>query len=143
MNYLLDTCVLSELIRKKPDQQAVRWISAIDELRLFISVLTIGELHKGIEKLPSGKKREKLLQWVNEDLRERFSGRIIDFDLQSATAWGKMQAKAETAGRALPISFAPSPRRNSRLRQENLPSCPCVRLGYRFRPHRPTARDQS
>lgn len=103
MNYLLDTCVLSELIRKKPDQQAVRWISAIDELRLFISVLTIGELHKGIEKLPSGKKREKLLQWVNEDLRERFSGRIIDFDLQSATAWGKMQAKAEAAGRALPV----------------------------------------
>lgn len=60
MNYLLDTCVLSELIKKQPDQQAVRWISASDESKLFISVLTIGELHKGIAKLPPGKKREQL-----------------------------------------------------------------------------------
>lgn len=103
MNCLIDTCVVSELTKKKPDQQAVRWISSIDESKLFISVLTIGELHKGIEKLPSGKKREQLLQWVNEDLQERFSGRIVAFDLQCATTWGKMQAKAEAAGRALPV----------------------------------------
>lgn len=103
MNCLIDTCVVSELTKKKPDQQAVRWISSIDESKLFISVLTIGELHKGIEKLPSGKKREQLLQWVNEDLQERFSGRIVAFDLQCAIAWGKMQAKAEAAGRALPV----------------------------------------
>jgi len=103
VNCLIDTCVISELTKKKPDHQAVRWISSVDESKLFISVLTIGELHKGIEKLPYGKKKEQLLQWVNESLQERFSGRIVSFDLHAATAWGKIQAKAEAAGRALPV----------------------------------------
>ncbi len=103
MKYLLDTCVISELIRKKPDWQAVRWISAVEESKLFISTLTIGELHKGIEKLPDGAKKEKLRQWVNEDLKERFSGRIADFDLPAAEVWGTIQARAEAAGRPMPV----------------------------------------
>jgi len=102
MKYLLDTCVLSELIKKNPSSKVIRWISKNNESDLFISVLTIGEIHKGIEKLPESKKKEKLHQWVNADLIERFRGRIIDFDFKTATVWGKIQAHSELSGRAMP-----------------------------------------
>jgi len=102
MKYLLDTCVISELIKKNPNKQVVEWISKTTETNLFISVLTIGELHKGIEKLPESRKKEKLHKWLNCDLKERFKDRIIDFDLQVATTWGKIQARSESAGKAMP-----------------------------------------
>lgn len=102
MNYLLDTCIISELIKKNPSQKVIKWVSKAEESNLFISVLTIGEIHKGIEKLPASKKKEQLHKWVNQDLRERFKGRIIDFDLQAATSWGKAQAQSELLGKAMP-----------------------------------------
>jgi len=102
MNYLLDTCVISELIKKQPSPNVVEWIADIDEANLFISVLTIGEIHKGIEKLPTSKKKDKLHKWVNIDLKERFNNKIIDIDLHTATTWGKVQAKSEVLGQALP-----------------------------------------
>ena len=102
MNYLLDTCIIFELIQKNPSQKVIKWVSKTEESNLFISVLTIGEIHKGIEKLPASKKKEQLHKWVNHDLRERFKGRIIDFDLQTATVWGKAQAQSELLGKAMP-----------------------------------------
>ncbi len=102
MKYLLDTCVLSELIKNDPDQKVIEWVANNAENNLFISVLTIAEIHKGIEKLPAGKKKETLHQWVNDDLKERFKGRIIDFDLKTATAWGKVQAQSELSGKGMP-----------------------------------------
>lgn len=102
MKYLLDTCVLSELIKKKPSPKVIKWVSEIDENNLFLCVLTIGEIHKGIEKLPESKKKNKLYQWVNYDLKERFRNRIIDFDLKIATVWGQIQAHSELSGKAMP-----------------------------------------
>ncbi|CCK80223.1 type II toxin-antitoxin system VapC family toxin [Desulfobacula toluolica] len=102
MNYLLDTCVISELIKKQPNPKVVQWISNIEEASLFISVLTIGELHKGIEKLPESKKKNRLHKWVTYDLKKRFENKIIDFDLQTATIWGKIQANSELLGQTLP-----------------------------------------
>lgn len=102
MKYLLDTCVLSELIKKNPSRKVTGWIAGIDESDLFISVLTIGEIHKGIEKLPGSKKKEKLHQWVNVDLIERFANRIIDFDFRTAAVWGRIQAHSELSGRGMP-----------------------------------------
>ncbi|MFZ5776380.1 MAG: type II toxin-antitoxin system VapC family toxin [Thermodesulfobacteriota bacterium] len=102
MSYLLDTCVLSELVKKIPNPKVVQWVSEADESRLFIAALTIGEIHKGIERLPKGKKKERLHAWVNGDLQERFRGRIIDFDLQAATVWGTIQARSELQGKPLP-----------------------------------------
>ena len=102
MNYLLDTCVLSELIKKNPSSKVVKWVSKTEETNLFISVLTIGEIHKGIEKLPETKKKEKLHKWVNYDLKERFKNRIIDFDLPISAVWGKVQAHSELLGKAMP-----------------------------------------
>lgn len=103
MNYLLDTCVISELIKKDPDTNVLRWISEIEEASLYLSVLTLGEIHKGIEKLPPSKKKDKLHKWVNSDLRERFKNRIINLDLVAATKWGEVQGKAELAGKPMSL----------------------------------------
>lgn len=102
MNYLLDTCVISELVKKKPNSEVVKWISKADENNLFISVLTIGEIHKGIEKIPESRRKENLYNWVNYELKERFKNRIIDFDLHAATIWGKAQAISEQSGKNMP-----------------------------------------
>ena len=102
MNYLLDTCVISELTKKNPNPNVIQWVAKAEESRLFISVLTIGEIYKGIAKLPKSKKKEKLYEWVKYDLKERFSERILDFDLQSAAIWGKVQAQSELSGKAMP-----------------------------------------
>ena len=102
MKYLLDTCVLSELVKKNPDANVLQWISGIDENNLFLSVLTIGEIRKGIEKIPSGSRKTQLLTWLNHDLLERFQNRILDLDLATASTWGRLQAKSELAGRPMP-----------------------------------------
>jgi len=103
MNYLLDTCLISELIKNPPNKNVLTWISDIPESSLFLSVLTIGEIHKGIEKLPQSKKKDRLHKWVNSDLLERFKNRIIDLDLAVVTKWGELQGKAELAGKPMPL----------------------------------------
>jgi predicted nucleic acid-binding protein len=102
MKYLLDTCVISEIIRPKPSIKVTKWIKKGDETNFFISVLTIGELHKGIEKLDESKRKEELHNWVENDLKERFWTRIIDIDLQIAMVWGKIQGMTERIGSPMP-----------------------------------------
>jgi len=103
MNYLLDTCVISELIRESPEGNVVSWISGILETSLYLSVLTFGEIHKGIEKLPESKRKDKLHKWVNSDLRIRFKHRIIDMNLDVATKWGQVQGRTEKIGKPMPL----------------------------------------
>ncbi len=103
MKFLLDTCVISELSKKNPTPCVVKWISSIDENNLFISALTIGEIHKGIEKLPHSAKKSTLYSWLAHDLEERFHNRILAFDTAVAAIWGKIQAQSELAGKSLPI----------------------------------------
>ena len=102
MKFLLDTCVISEIIRQKPSRKVIKWIKKEDESNLFISVLTLGELHKGIEKLPESKRKEKFHNWVENDLKERFWNKIIDIDIQVAMMWGKIQGMTERIGRPMP-----------------------------------------
>ncbi len=102
MKYLLDTCVISEIIRPKPSTKVTKWIKQKDESNFFISVLTIGELHQGIEKLDESKRKEELHNWVDNDLKERFWTRIIDINLQAAMIWGKIQGMAERVGKPMP-----------------------------------------
>ena len=102
MKFLLDTCVISEIIRQKPSRKVIKWIKKENESNLFISVLTLGELHKGIEKLPESKRNEELHNWVENDLAERFWNKIIDIDIQVAMMWGKIQGMTERIGRPMP-----------------------------------------
>jgi len=103
VKYLLDTCLISELIRKEPNPAVVSWLDAQDEQALFLSVLNLGELQKGISKLPDGAKKDELQAWVGLDLVERFTGRILEIDLATALSWGRLQGEAEKVGEKLPV----------------------------------------
>lgn len=103
MKYLLDTCLISELVKKEPSAAVLRWLDEQDEQRLFVSVLVLGELNKGVAKLAAGDRKQALLSWVEHDLAERFEGRIVGLDLETAILWGRMQGEAEKAGEKLPV----------------------------------------
>ena len=102
MKFLLDTCLLSELAKSKPEKKVVDWLLNENESNFYISVLTFGELQKGIEKLPESGKKEKLQNWVENELKERFHNRIIEIDLGISIIWGKIQCIAERMGRPMP-----------------------------------------
>ena len=96
MNYLLDTCVISELIKPKPDLQAAKWVRSQDEESLFLSVITIGEIQKGISKLPDGRKKKQQLQsWLSNELQARFKGRILEITISIARLWGQVLGACE------------------------------------------------
>lgn len=102
MNYLIDTCCISELVKKKPNPNVVKWFSDHDELSMYVSVLTFGELKKGIEKLPDSKKKDELNHWVKEDLSNRFKSRVLNINLKEVNKWGEILATAEKNGTPLP-----------------------------------------
>lgn len=99
MSYLIDTNVLSELRKRTPDAQVVRWLSERPATTLYLSVLTLGELRKGIEALPEGDRKHNLLDWLETELPAFFSGRILPVDTRVADRWGRLLARA---GRPLP-----------------------------------------
>ena len=103
MTWLLDTCVLSELVRPRPKASVVRWVRARDESELFLSVITIGELERGIAKLPPSAKRTKLEQWVRRDLAERFRNRLLGIDAEVMSRWGALSGSAASRGLTLPV----------------------------------------
>jgi predicted nucleic acid-binding protein len=102
MKFLLDTCLISELAKVKPDKRVIDWLTNENETNFYVSVLAFGELHKGIEKLPESRKKEDLHIWVENDLKERFRNRIIGVDLNIFSIWGKVQGIAEGKGRPMP-----------------------------------------
>ena len=103
MNFLLDTCLISELVRPRPDPGVVAWVSAQPEQRLFLSAITLGELRKGIARLPAGNKRTRLANWVESELKSRFSGRLLPIDEEVAERWGILTATAAAKGLAIPV----------------------------------------
>jgi predicted nucleic acid-binding protein len=103
VRYLLDTCVISEVTKKRPSAKVLTWLDAQEELTLFLSVITLGELQKGVRKLPVSRKPGRLQQWVEQDLTRRFTGRILAVDLKVAMRWGAITATAEQQGRPVPV----------------------------------------
>lgn len=103
MNFLLDTCVISELIKPKPSSKVIRWLRSCRDENLFLSVLTIGEIQKGISRLPESRKRNDLQEWLDTELILRFDKRILGIDYKIAQTWGKIQASAEIAGNKMPV----------------------------------------
>ena len=102
MKYLLDTCVISELVKIRPSKKVIDWIIQNNEENFYVSSLTFGEIHKGIEKLAESIRKNTLHQWVEHDLKERFRNRILSVDLNVAMVWGKIQAKTELDGKPMP-----------------------------------------
>ena len=93
MSYLLDTNVISEIIRKFPNPSVMRWLKDVDNSDIYISVLTLGEIRKGVEKIEEIDKRQKILLWLEQDLRQWFKHRIIFIDETVADQWGFLMAQ--------------------------------------------------
>lgn len=103
MNYLLDTCVLSEYTRRKPDAKVIRWVEGMDEEKMFLSAITIGEIKHGIERLPASHRKDELLNWLNNDLLERLGQRVLPIDSQTMLLWGALVARMENAGNPMAL----------------------------------------
>ena len=103
MKYLLDTCVISELTKKKPEKNIITWIKTKDETDFYLSVLTLGELQKGIIKLNDSKKKQSLIDWLESDLSKRFEKRILFITDSVARKWGEIQGIAERQGNKMPV----------------------------------------
>jgi predicted nucleic acid-binding protein len=101
--FLLDTNCISELVRPKPERRVVEWMEAADEAMLYLSVLTVGEIRKGLAGLAQGKRRTHLETWLEVELQARFAGRIVPIDAAIADRWGLIAAEAKRKGKALSI----------------------------------------
>lgn len=103
MNYLLDTNVLSEVQRPKPDPRVLAWLDQIDEDRTHLSVISVGEIARGVAQLDEGRRKVALQHWLEADLPGRFANRLLPVDRETALTWGQLMAEAKRAGRGLPV----------------------------------------
>jgi toxin FitB len=103
VNFLLDTNVVSEWVKPRPNSGVVEWLATSDEDRLFLSVATLAELCYGVERLPIGRKSAQLREWLETELTGRFEGRVVTIDEVVAATWGKLLAKADAAGRPMGV----------------------------------------
>lgn len=102
MSFLLDTNVISEPERPNPDKRVLSWIAGQDVSRLYLSAVTVGEIRRGLERLSFSKKKISLQNWL-EELRRKFSGRILPLTGETFSLWGKMYADNERKGMTRPI----------------------------------------
>jgi hypothetical protein len=102
VSFLLDTNIVSELVRPRPDAGVVAWLAGADEDRVHLSVITVAQIRFGIECLPRGRRRSRLDAWLRDELALRFEGRILPISVAIANAWGKVVAARDGIGR--PIS---------------------------------------
>lgn len=103
MRFLIDTNVLSEAAKPRPEPRVLEWIKAQSPLDLAVSVLTLGEIEKGVSLLPLGIRREALEDWLATELPRQFLGRLLTIDADVARIWGRLTAEGRRPGRELPV----------------------------------------
>jgi predicted nucleic acid-binding protein len=96
VSFLIDTCALSELVKPKPSRRVSEWFDAAPPEALFVSVLTLGEIRKGIENLGGGGRRAKIAVWLEAELPAWFEDRILPVDIGVADEWGRLMARLKT-----------------------------------------------
>ncbi len=101
MNYLLDTNVISELIAREPNQNVVDWIDSLDPETVSLSVITIGELRKGIEKLVPSRRKDQVTVWLENDLLLRFADKIVAITTDVMLVWGDLTGRLERDGKPI------------------------------------------
>jgi len=101
MSFLLDTNAVSEWTKARPNPGFIAWMEEVDEDRVFLSVVTLTELRYGIERMPAGKRRKQLQDWLENDLPQRFENRILSIDSAIADACGALVARRESRGRPM------------------------------------------
>lgn len=100
--FLLDTNVISEMVKPKPHSGVMKWIGDTDESLLYFSVVTLGEIRKGIASRSDAVRNARLESWLHE-LLSRFSERILPVDLAVADRWGRLAGTSQARGLALPV----------------------------------------
>lgn len=102
MNFLLDTNVVSELVKPSPDPQVWQWVDAVPDSQMFISAITVGEIARGIEQLPASARRMRYELWFEHEILARYTDRIIVLDTAVMLRWGALMATLTARGRVLP-----------------------------------------
>ena len=103
MKFLLDTCVVSELVAKRPNQAVLQWIDSVDEDHLYLSVITIGEIRKGIAKLADSTRKLELQEWLSDHLLTRFGDRIVAINTGVMLEWGQLVGNLEHLGKPMAL----------------------------------------
>lgn len=103
MSFLLDTNAVSEWVKPRPDPGLIGWMESTDEDRIFISVVSLAELHYGVERMPAGRRRNRLERWLEHELPLRFESRILPVDIGVAEAWGRTVSRSEAVGRPIGV----------------------------------------
>jgi toxin FitB len=98
VSFLLDTNVVSEWVKPQPNPHVVAWLKDVDEDQVFLSVASLAEIRRGVELMPSGKRRNLLDSWLTRDLPARFEGRVLDINGRIAEVWGIIMAHGQKAG---------------------------------------------
>lgn len=101
MSFLLDTNVISEGAKPRPDPGVMEWLASVDEEQLFLSIVTLAELRHGIERMDTGRRRSALDVWLTDQLPHRFGDRMLHADAGTADQWGRIVAQADTDGRPI------------------------------------------
>jgi toxin FitB len=101
VSFLLDTNVVSGWTRPRPDVGVVEFLATEDEDALFLSVVTLAELRRGVDRLAPGLRRNRLDDWLRNDLPARFTGRLLGIDTPTADTWGRLIARRERVGRPM------------------------------------------
>lgn len=99
MSYLLDTNVLSETVRRRPSRAVIAWLDQVPNEALYLSVLTLGEIRKGVERVASSQRRERLRVWLEHELVAWFGERVLPIDRAVADRWGRLLGEV---GRPIP-----------------------------------------
>ena len=100
MSFLLDTCVLSELVKPVPDASVLAWLGQRQEPELFVCSITLAEIGRGVARLPDSRRRSELADWLQRT-EGRFDGRVLGFERDTAPVWADMMADAESRGKAM------------------------------------------
>jgi toxin FitB len=101
VSFLLDTNVVSEWTKPRPNPGLIKWLGQVEEDEVFLSVITFAELRHGIERLPTGQRRRQLDEWLRSELPRRFEGRIALVDGAVADEWGRLVARRAARGRPM------------------------------------------
>ena len=101
--FVLDTNIVSELAKDEPNPAVVGWLDKQDADQLFLSVVSIGEMIRGIERLTAGRRRDALVRWIERDVERQFAGRVLVFDQKIAELWGRLMGAHDRSGTPRPI----------------------------------------
>lgn len=103
MSHLLDTCLVSEMVKVEPHPGVMQWLAEQDEDGLFLSLLSIAELEKAVAKLAALRRKTRWGDWMRKDLVRRFEGRLLGIDLAVVQTWGALVGASERRGLVLPV----------------------------------------